>query len=660
MVGKAIFNFAALANCPHSRVNYFEIAQSRQGKGGLVWPDYCDANGYPISDLPSAISFQVATEDLNLNHTGNWIIKWTGKLGSMNVSPGTANFSVSSGIRFTAQVTTTTITFAGTNGRVVWKCGNQFNTMPFTFNAGAVGWDGTLDNLVLIREADEAAYDAGQRWRKEYLDYLKYINPEGLRFLNWQPINNEIMTRWNQRTRESEFIYASDRVPLSSWARTLSGEHAYTCDKTPDTPIRWTDHECFYAYVATPNIADNPTIDCGTRGVKPLRNYNQTFLATGELISGFYTFMYDQVHDSVAAFKDLINQACPPEICIDLCNQTNTNLYMCIPPFVDDDYVTQLVTLIRTTLKPGLKCTLELGNEFWNIFSFVAGHYYGKRGVTLGLNSDQNYAMLGMVGLRTRQVMELATAAWSPRTRNELVRATAMQIQGSITNAQTYQFNGENLGTYGYKAAPNRPIDWCDAVAGAPYIEAAQFKQYDGQYAAPLLSPKALYAADDYDSGVSKRMEAAIAWLDNDIRRGIFDGSRWYTTLDALFEDYLPPWNTVVRTYGKLLIGYEGGLGMVPPSTAKCTALGISPEYSAKIAALISAYKKGPYGEKLIFDYLHKWESFENFGVPAMFTNIGVDGWSMREDLYETKHGLEDGFRHFNNHATVLFLRSEP
>lgn len=658
MAGRAIYNPQYFPNVPHARINYFEIAQSRSGTGGYAWPNYVDANGYPIADLPNTLRFQVSTEDLLRNYTGNWVIKWTGFLASMSLSPGTANFSVSEGNSapndYVAALSSTVMILSGTNGRVVWKCGTLFNTMPFTFDAGAVGWDGTLNNLVMVKEADEAAWDAGQKWRQEYLDYIAYVNPHGMRFLDWQPICSEFVDKWSQRCRESEFTYGADRAPSTSWVGTLSGDQTYSAAAATDTPGTWTDYECFYGYIASANTGNDPTINIGGRGAKTLKSYAQAQITTGSLAAGFYSFMYVAVHDTVIVYGSLPHQGVPPEICIDLCNQTSTNLYINIPPHANDDYVTQLVTLIRTTLNSGLKCTIELGNEFWNIFSFSAGHVYGKKGVALGLNADQNYAMLGMIGLRTRQVMEVATTAWSPRTMSELHRTTGIQLQGSTVNAQTYQFNGQDLGSYGYNVAPNRPIDWCDSVAGAPYIEAAQFKQYDAQYGPPLVSQAALDAADDYDSGDATRMADALAWLDNDTRRGIYDGSRWYTTMDDIFEDYLPAWNTMMGTYGKQLIGYEGGLGMVPPSTSRCTAMGISTTYSAKIAALISAYKKGYYGKKLISDYLNKWDAFANFGVPAMFTNIGVDGWSMREDFYETEHGLEDGFRLFNNGVTVF------
>lgn len=654
MPGRAIFNFGALANCPHSRINYFEIAQSRQGSGGMVWPNYCDANGYPTSTLPGTISFQVACEDVTLGYTGNWVVKWTGKLAQLRCNPSVqANFSVIEGGAFSPSTGAFNAYFSGTNGRVVFSIGTRANTLPFYFDSGVTGWDGTLLNLVLIKAADEAAYDAGQRWRQEYLDYIEYVNPESMRFLNWQPVH-EIFSRWSQRTRETEFIYAADRAPLTSWAGSISGDQTYTCSATTDTPGSWTDYESFWGYISSANTGNDPTINCGARGAKTLKAYDQSQITTGALAAGYYGFLYSAVHDTVIVRSGLPHQCVPPEVCIDLCNQTNTNLYMCIPPWVDDDYVTQLVTLIRTTLNSNLKCTIELGNEFWNIYSFIAGHDYGKRGVTLGLNADQNYAMLGMVGYRVRQVMEAATTAWSPRSMSQLVRVAAMHIMGSTVNFDTYTLLGQNLGAYGYNAAPNRPLDWIDAVAGAPYIEAAQFKQYVDQYTATPLSAACLAAADDYDSAVPARMQSALEWLDNDIRRGEIDSVRWYITLDGIVETYYPAWNTMMGTYGKTLIGYEGGLGMVGPSTANCTTMGISTTYSAKCSALISAYKKGFYGKKLVSDYLRKWEAVDNFGIPAVFTNIGVDAWAMREDLYETEHGLEDGFRLFNNGVTVF------
>lgn len=69
---------------------------------------------------------------------------------------------------------------------------------------------------------------------------------------------------------------------------------------------------------------------------------------------------------------------------IDLCNRTNTNLWVCIPHQADDDFSFQLATLIKNNLKPTLKCYVEYSNEVWNV-SFQQNSYASAQATALKL-----------------------------------------------------------------------------------------------------------------------------------------------------------------------------------------------------------------------------------------------------------------------------------
>lgn len=56
----------------------------------------------------------------------------------------------------------------------------------------------------------------------------------------------------------------------------------------------------------------------------------------------------------------------PYEFQIDLANRTNTDPWICVPPRATPAYLTQLGTLIKNTLNPGLRAWIEMGNEIWN------------------------------------------------------------------------------------------------------------------------------------------------------------------------------------------------------------------------------------------------------------------------------------------------------
>jgi hypothetical protein len=73
---------------------------------------------------------------------------------------------------------------------------------------------------------------------------------------------------------------------------------------------------------------------------------------------------------------------------IDLCNRTNTDMWINIPHLADQDYVNQLATLIQTTLKPTLKVYIEWSNETWNT-EFAQTQYAYDQGNALALDADK-------------------------------------------------------------------------------------------------------------------------------------------------------------------------------------------------------------------------------------------------------------------------------
>ena len=54
------------------------------------------------------------------------------------------------------------------------------------------------------------------------------------------------------------------------------------------------------------------------------------------------------------------------EYAIQLANETNKDAWICIPVSASDDYITQLATLWKNNLNPGLKLYVEYSNEVWN------------------------------------------------------------------------------------------------------------------------------------------------------------------------------------------------------------------------------------------------------------------------------------------------------
>ncbi len=69
----------------------------------------------------------------------------------------------------------------------------------------------------------------------------------------------------------------------------------------------------------------------------------------------------------------------PIELLVDLANRLETDAWVCIPHKADDDYVLQLMTYIKTHLKPTSKIWVEYSNEVWNSM-FEQTRYAGELG----------------------------------------------------------------------------------------------------------------------------------------------------------------------------------------------------------------------------------------------------------------------------------------
>lgn len=60
------------------------------------------------------------------------------------------------------------------------------------------------------------------------------------------------------------------------------------------------------------------------------------------------------------------NKGVPYEMMIDLCNQTNKDLWICIPHSASNDHIRNMATLVKTRLNPNLHVYVEYSNELWN------------------------------------------------------------------------------------------------------------------------------------------------------------------------------------------------------------------------------------------------------------------------------------------------------
>lgn len=76
----------------------------------------------------------------------------------------------------------------------------------------------------------------------------------------------------------------------------------------------------------------------------------------------------------------------PLEYMIDLANQADANMWVCIPHLADDDYIRQYAEMVRDNLKDNLFAYFEYSNEVWNGL-FAQNRWACEQGQAAGLDS---------------------------------------------------------------------------------------------------------------------------------------------------------------------------------------------------------------------------------------------------------------------------------
>lgn len=94
------------------------------------------------------------------------------------------------------------------------------------------------------------------------------------------------------------------------------------------------------------------------------------------------------------------------EYIIQLANTLKTDIWVCIPHFADDDYVTNFATMLRDDLDPTLKIYVEYSNEVWNN-QFSQYDYAFDQGNLLELSTDQYQAQRYYIVYRSKQVHDI-------------------------------------------------------------------------------------------------------------------------------------------------------------------------------------------------------------------------------------------------------------
>lgn len=294
---------------------------------------------------------------------------------------------------------------------------------------------------------------------------------------------------------------------------------------------------------------------------------------------------------------------------VDLCNTAEADPWICIPHLADDNYVTQVATLLKNTLDPDLKIYIEYSNEVWN-GQFGQAKYAEQMGVNLGF-APANEPWKGKApyyAYRSCQIFEIFEQVFGNTDR--LVRVLAWQnfdVSGAAT-VMDFQYKP------GLKA-----YQLTDALAIAPY------------FGSSLGSPDTQAEVQNYP------VDYLLDILDhtNQVQT---EKMRWQAQ------------NANSRTNNKgnklSLISYEGGQHLAGNNGA---------ENNTTLTALFLSANRHPRMRDIYFDYYNRWkvaggELFTVFASMGEYTKWG--SWGALESYNEMntapKYGATMAFNAIN------------
>ena len=114
--------------------------------------------------------------------------------------------------------------------------------------------------------------------------------------------------------------------------------------------------------------------------------------------------------------------ALPWEVIVEVANVANADLWLNVPHAASDDYIRQLATFVKSTLKPELNLYVEYSNEVWN-WSFPQSWWNDARAKAQGLNHIKGYSK------RTVEMAKIFESVYGAGSLNNKVRViNAWQI----------------------------------------------------------------------------------------------------------------------------------------------------------------------------------------------------------------------------------------
>jgi hypothetical protein len=294
----------------------------------------------------------------------------------------------------------------------------------------------------------------------------------------------------------------------------------------------------------------------------------------------------------------------PIETTIQLANAISADPWLNVPHMADDNYITQMATLVHTQLGAGQKVYVELSNEVWNGV-FTQYHYAVSAGQALWPSQSGGgggYAWnRNWYGMRAAQTCDLWKAAW-----------------GSDANRVVCVLGAQAASTYSANTSLDCPFWTSGAPCSAHGFGAVAIAPYFGYAGVPLVW--ALLP----DGGLANLFQSLYSQTDPKIAAGgsLNQASQWESSYIAAMAKYKLP-----------VLAYESG-----QSYESSPAGAADP-----ITLLYLGANRDPRMGTAYTNYLQTWKA--NGGQLIMlFNDIGAYGqfgeWGALESIMQTTRPL--------------------
>ncbi|MFT3986419.1 hypothetical protein [Aestuariivirga sp.] len=696
-VGNALVNW----DWPHwgavpYPINLFKMCYSQQAPtapADFVWQRQLDIYGFPnVPWLKHQINNYFQTFNDKSGYAGKYHLRWDGKAGKtgLGFTGGIFNVAVKGGrgIRIELVGNGTGLEFSGTDGFVEFNIGETVQA-SVSFLTDGVPWDGTCRNMRLFRADDAADEAAGKLIRQEAKDYFKALKVRAIRTMDMNGVNNGSGALWKYRRKAEDFDwYGSSRYMAGAWVGDIAGANTFIAGLGSDHDVKdWQDGETYQGLVLHQQTAQ-ASVDFGGRGFKDVVAIggwpvtSPTGTVTDTIMARSNTFVYHGLLDKV--IWNAINfqsgfgmdDGVPWEVIAEICIGVGCDCYITIPVNYTPDSIRSLGALMGKLLAgTGLTCYAELGNECWN-GQFSQAQIMVELSRKLGFNKDVYIGRFSAQGMLHRRAMEAFAAGWreAGASMDYLRRVLGVQLAtGNPAGIAPYLLEGIELSSYGYDTPGNRPVDHTDLVAAAPYVMGGTLQaSYNWKPSVHNVSmlQAACDAADAYAGG-GAGINTALAWVDNDMRRGVDNtGVPWMMTLSRIMT-FMQRWNDLLDGYNKtranpVRIGcYEGGTEIFWPNVDQCTALGVPAAYGSgtgtvspnkdvkggdRIRNMVIAWRNSPLASAFLQDYYSGLQSLSNIGLAGQYCHVlgSEANWGNQWGFYTPDSGLTAGLKAAN------------